>query len=124
MEKKESTKEEMKSELKNLKKEIWGNDKFDTTASTFVEETRKSNTSSATVYKLITPKVIAAAREHFGCSTINGVYLENEGDSGSAGAHFEKVHYGNELMTAQDVRIPAFSKIGLAFLLAEPNAIS
>ena len=89
-------------------------DKFDTTASTFVEETRKSNTSSATVYKLVTPKLVAAAREHFGCSTISGVYLENEGDSGSAGAHFEKVHYGNELMTAQDVGIPALSKISLA----------
>ena len=30
-EKKESTKEEMSAELKNLKKEIWANEKFDTT---------------------------------------------------------------------------------------------
>lgn len=87
---------------------------FDTNETTFVKETRESNNGSDTVFKLVSPNLLAAAREHFGCSSLSGVYLENEGNEGSAGAHFEKVHYGNELMTAQDVGIPSFSKISLA----------
>ena len=39
--------------------------------------------------KIITPKVVAAARKHFNCPTLDGVELENQGGSGTAGSHWE-----------------------------------
>ena len=47
-----------------------------------------------------TPKVVQEARKHFDCDTLEGIYLENEGTESSRGAHFEKLHFGNELMTS------------------------
>ncbi|MCP5020067.1 MAG: hypothetical protein GY938_32990, partial [Ketobacter sp.] len=45
--------------------------------------------------------VVAFGKEHFGCPTFEGWPVEDDGDSGSAGSHWEKTHSGNELMTAQ-----------------------
>lgn len=53
------------------------------------------------VYSLKTAGVLAFARAHFNCSSLAGVALENEGDSGSVGAHFEKALFGEEIMTAE-----------------------
>ena len=39
--------------------------------------------------KIITPKVVAAARKHFNCPTLDGVEIENQGGSGTAGSHWE-----------------------------------
>lgn len=64
-----------------------------------VEEQVVSNAGSKLVTKFITPKLIAEARSHFNCPDINGVYLENEGGETSAASHFEKVLFGNEIMT-------------------------
>jgi hypothetical protein len=67
------------------------------------------------VVTLITPRVQAAARSHFNCSTLNGVELESSGGPGTAGAHWEKRIMYNEFMTGdtgkQDV---VYSKITLA----------
>lgn len=68
------------------------------------------------IYKLKTPKVVQAAKEHFNCETLSEVVLENEGNSGSSGSHLEKIHYGNGLMTAQRVAMRQLSKITLALL--------
>jgi len=38
---------------------------------------------------LRTPKVLYYARKHFGCPSLSGVELENQGGSGSAGSHWE-----------------------------------
>lgn len=48
-------------------------------------------------------------RRHFDCSTFTGVHLENEGAQESAGSHFEKLHYGNELMTSKLTGRPQIS---------------
>ncbi|THD21950.1 Leishmanolysin peptidase [Fasciola hepatica] len=40
----------------------------------------------------------AAAREHFACSTLEGVELENQGGAGTSSAHFEKHIVQDELM--------------------------
>lgn len=58
-----------------------------------------TNTGKKTVTKFVTPKLVQLAKDHFGCDTINGVYLENEGGETSAASHFEKVLFGNEMMT-------------------------
>lgn len=36
-------------------------------------------------------------RDHFNCPTLEGAYLENEGGSGSAGSHFERRIFYNEV---------------------------
>ena len=38
---------------------------------------------------IITPTVKKVASEHFGCSSIIGVELENQGGKGSVGSHWE-----------------------------------
>lgn len=43
---------------------------------------------------MITPKLVAMAKEYFNCDSIDGVYLENQGDEGSAASHFETIHFG------------------------------
>ena len=39
--------------------------------------------------KIITPKVVAAARKHFNCPTLDGVEIENQGGTSTAGSHWE-----------------------------------
>lgn len=41
------------------------------------------------VKKIVTPTVVAKAREHFQCPTLNGAELEDEGGPGTAGSHWE-----------------------------------
>ena len=41
--------------------------------------------------------------------TYTGAHLENEGEEESAGSHFEKLHYGNELMTSKLTGRPLIS---------------
>lgn len=64
-----------------------------------VQETIISNSGTKTVTKFVTPKIISEAKKHFGCEIIDGVYLENEGGETSAASHFEKILFGNEIMT-------------------------
>ena len=44
-----------------------------------------------TVTKLITDSVKARARDHFGCGTLNGAEIEDQGGSGTAGYVNERV---------------------------------
>ena len=53
------------------------------------KELRVSGAGSMEVTKLVTPKIVKEAQNHFGCSSINGLYLENEGTSSSEGSHFD-----------------------------------
>lgn len=39
-----------------------------------------------------------AARDQFGCATLNGAELENDGGSGTAGSHWEERVFLGELM--------------------------
>ena len=48
-----------------------------------------------------TENVKAAAREYFGCSTIPGIEIEDEGGPGSKGSHWDRRILLNELMTSQ-----------------------
>lgn len=53
------------------------------------------------VTKLITPKVLEKAREHFGCPTLNGAELENQELAGCqiVGSHWEQRIFVNEVMS-------------------------
>lgn len=65
---------------------------------------------------MITPNLIREAKNHFACTNISGVFLENEGGSSSAGSHFEKVLFGNEIMTGIITGYAILSKFTLAIL--------
>ena len=82
----------------------------------FIRSSITTNAGTLETYKLTTPKLVSTAKEYFGCDNIDGVLLENEGNSRSTGAHFEKLHFGNELMTAQITGYPIFSIFSLALL--------
>lgn len=75
-----------------------------------------SNLGEVKVYKIITPKIVAEAKKHFNCDTINGVYLENEGGGGTAGAHLEKLLYSNSVMSGASTGHSVLSRFELAFM--------
>jgi len=68
----------------------------------------------STFYKL--PKVVNKVRNHFGCSTMFGLELENQGGTGSQGSHWERRIVNNEIMTATSVDDPVMSEFTLALL--------
>ena len=49
--------------------------------------------------RIASPKVLEKARAHFGCDSITGILLENQGGSGTLGSHWEKRVMGYEAMT-------------------------
>jgi len=65
---------------------------------------------------IVTPKVLATARAHYGCNSLRGVEVENQGSSGSLGSHWERTVLFNEAMTASDIHNPAYSKFTLSLL--------
>jgi len=70
------------------------------------------------VTKMVTPKVIAAAANHFGCSNINGLELEGEGGSGTMGSHWDKRILNQEFMTGVQLQgdIAVYSALTLALM--------
>jgi len=55
-------------------------------------------------------------RQHFGCSTLKGAYMENSGSSGTAGSHFERRQFAFEGMTSGLIVQMQFSEFTLALL--------
>ena len=45
--------------------------------------------------------ILETARKYYGCPTLEGMQLENNGAAGSMGAHWEKTIILNEIMTAE-----------------------
>ena len=63
--------------------------------------------------KLITPRVVAAAREHFGCNTIDGMEIENQGGEGTAASHWEERLMYGDYMVGETIIDPSISEITL-----------
>ncbi|CAD8076722.1 unnamed protein product [Paramecium sonneborni] len=55
------------------------------------------------VVNIITPRVVAFARKHFGCESITGLPMEQEGGDGTAESHWERTLFYNEMMTGSDM---------------------
>jgi hypothetical protein len=51
-------------------------------------------------YFIKTPRLLELAKQYYGCDDIDGMPLENDGGSGSKGAHWERSLFGDEFMTA------------------------
>ncbi|RNF26260.1 surface protease GP63 [Trypanosoma conorhini] len=60
------------------------------------------------------PAVVAAARVHLNCPTLDGVELEDEGGGGVAGTHWERRQWMDELMAGVPTR-SSISQLSLAF---------
>jgi leishmanolysin len=63
-----------------------------------------------------TPRVAQLSKRYFGCSSLQGAEIEDDGGAGSAGSHWERRIFGNEMLTASDVPDPRFSSFTLALL--------
>jgi len=58
----------------------------------------------------------STVRSYFGCATLPGGILENQGGSGSAGSHWERRIFGNEYMTASQINDQRISYLTLTLL--------
>lgn len=68
------------------------------TAYTASEAMKTSTIGGKTFTFLTYPSLVSFAKSYYGCSSLVGVPLENEGGSSSAGSHWEKTFLPNELM--------------------------
>lgn len=62
--------------------------------------------------------ILSYAKEYFGCSSLTGVEIEDDGGDGTAGSHFEKRQLMNEIMTGSSSQIPSYSLFTLLVLEA------
>lgn len=63
---------------------------------------------------VVTPKVVEVARKHYGCDTLEGVQLEDQGGQGSALSHWESRIMLGDYMISTDFGERAISEITLA----------
>jgi len=71
---------------------------------------------SGTSKVLIAEPLRTRLRNHFGCSTLKGAYMENSGSSATAGSHFERRQFGPETMTSGLIYDQPVSQFTLALL--------
>jgi leishmanolysin len=71
---------------------------------------------SPNITKLVTPTLVAAARQHFACPTLDGVELENAGGDGTALSHWKRRILNTEYMIGVSPKFPVISALTLAFL--------
>ena len=70
--------------------------------------------SSNNLYYVKSAKVLELAKKHYGCNSINGIQLEDQGDDGSAGSHWEARYMLGDYMIAFDYPEIVISDISLA----------
>ena len=78
--------------------------------------TIKADINGITRVLISTPKVLEKARGHFGCPSLEGVELENQGDEGSVGSHWEARIMLGDYMISTDYPEIVVSDITLALL--------
>ena len=64
--------------------------------------------------KIISPKALAMAKKHFNCDSLDGIPLENDGGSGSAGSHWEANYMFGDYMISYENADGQLSDITLA----------
>eukprot|EP00003_Mantamonas_plastica_P032833 TRINITY_DN911_c0_g1_i2.p1 TRINITY_DN911_c0_g1~~TRINITY_DN911_c0_g1_i2.p1 ORF type:complete len:1243 (-),score=259.87 TRINITY_DN911_c0_g1_i2:490-4152(-) len=78
--------------------------------------TSSSTVNSHTVTKVITPKNLAWVRNYYGCPTMSGMELEDQGGAGTSLSHWEERLAYNEFMTGSIADNPVLSGMTLSFL--------
>ncbi|KAL7720259.1 IPT/TIG domain-containing protein [Entamoeba marina] len=74
--------------------------------------------NGVTINAVYNSEVVEKAREHFNCSTLEFVPLEDGGGSGTADAHWERRLFTSEIMNGISVANPRLSEITLAYFQA------
>jgi leishmanolysin len=69
-----------------------------------------------TISTIVLDKVVDRAKLYFNCPSLDGLDLEDEGDSASIGSHWERKLLFNELMTASDIPDARITEFTLALL--------
>jgi len=64
------------------------------------------------------PSLTEKVRNHFGCSSLKGAYMENDGSSATAGSHFERKFFVYETMTSGVIHGRRVSELSLGVLEA------
>uniref|UniRef100_A0AC35TRY7 Leishmanolysin-like peptidase n=1 Tax=Rhabditophanes sp. KR3021 TaxID=114890 RepID=A0AC35TRY7_9BILA len=72
--------------------------------------------TSHTIHVMVTERVKSEVQAHFGCNSLEGAELENQGGDGTAITHWEKRVFENEAMTGTHTQDPVYSRITLALL--------
>jgi hypothetical protein len=79
----------------------------------FVESVTKQEAK----LKLLKGKsIIEYGRKHFGCDSFAGILMEDGGATGNVNIHFEKLMFGNEIMTSKFTAISVLSRFTLLAL--------
>ena len=79
----------------------------------FFENLGLTKTEGSTTY-ITSPKVLEQAKKHFNCSSIKGIPLENQGEKGSIGVHWESRYMLGDYMVSTDYPDITISDITLA----------
>ena len=66
------------------------------------------------IYYINSPKVLEKAKLHYGCNTLDGIPLENQGGEGTAGSHWEARYMLGDYMISIDYPEIVISDISLA----------
>ena len=72
------------------------------------------NTTSGGISYIRSTNAVQKAQNHFGCSSLTRIPLENQGGSGSAGSHWESRYMLGDYMVSTDYPDAAISDITLA----------
>jgi len=72
--------------------------------------------NGATQTVLAIEPVRSKLRNHYGCSSLRGLYIENGGGAGTAGSHPERRHFGFDFMTSGLVYQMQVTDMTLSFL--------
>ena len=75
---------------------------------------RRETINNETKSYIISPKALEKARFHFGCNTLKGIPLEDQGGSGSAGSHWEGRYMLGDYMVSVSYQENVISDITLA----------
>ena len=66
------------------------------------------------IYYINSPNALSKAKQHFNCDSLTGIPLENQGDKGSAGSHWEARYMLTDYMMSTNYVEPTISDITLA----------
>jgi hypothetical protein len=56
--------------------------------------------------------IVDLSKKHFGCNNLDAIPMENDQNDG--GSHFERITFGNEIMTATELDGTVISQFTLA----------
>ncbi|KAG8229044.1 hypothetical protein J437_LFUL007599 [Ladona fulva] len=68
------------------------------------------------MHMVVTDRVVAEARAHFGCPILEGAELEDQGGDGTELTHWEKRVFEDEAMTGLQTQKGSFSRLTLALM--------